>query len=148
VNAHRLISDIAGLTAIASAAASVTWALTYFKVLSSPLITALIGVPILAGVALYVWYVSVEGRKADAEQWMMGTIFTPFIGAISFAIDVLVGSTGGHFDNFVQAAFHAGSPFGIVLTVFICPVGTIICLGGWLRCGLLQHFNPKSDIED
>ena len=79
---------------------------------------------------------------------MMGTIFSPLIGAMSFAVDVFTGSTAGHYDNFVQAAFHAGSPFGIVLTLIICPVGTIICLGSWVRCGLIQHFEPKSEIDD
>ena len=126
MSGHRWASDIAGLSAVAAATVAVSWALTYSQVLNSPWIATLVAVPILTGASLFSWYLNTSGRTATAEQWMMGTIFSPLIGAMSFAVDVFTGSTAGHYDNFVQAAFHAGSPFGIVLTLIICPVGTII----------------------
>lgn len=115
------------------------------KVLDSVLVAGLIAVLVLVGIALYVWYVSEGGRKADSDKWKAGTIFTPFLGTMFFAIDVFIGSSSGHYDSFIQAALHAGGPFGIVLTVLTCPVATIICLGSWVRSSLLERTKPLSD---
>jgi hypothetical protein len=73
------------------------------------------------------------------------TLFTPLIGAVFFAIDVFVGSTTGSYSNFVQAACHAGGPFGIVITALICPVMTIVAAGSWMRSALLDRVVPRPD---
>ena len=136
------ICDLAGLATVAAASAAFLHALVWTNVLSDFWIVFLIALPCMAGASLWAWYVNESARNADAEKWLMGVLFTPLFGAISFAIDVFTGSTNGHYDNFVQAAFHAGSPFGIVLTVLICPVGTILCIGGWVRSVLIESLNP------
>jgi hypothetical protein len=46
-----------------------------------------------------------KSRELGTEHWMMGTIFTPLLAAISFAIDVFTGSANGNHDNLFQAAF-------------------------------------------
>jgi hypothetical protein len=148
VRKFALISDIAGLFTVVASTGLAVLGLTYFGIFSAPWIAEIIAAPILVGATLYAWYVSEGGRRADTETWMMGTIFTPLFGAMSFAIDVFTGSTTGHYSNFVQAAFHAGSPFGILLTVMICPIATIICAGSWVRRSLLDRFFPKSEGSD
>lgn len=147
MRALRLTCDTAGLVVVAAGTCSAVWFLVYFGVLNSPWITAAIALPVLLGATLYVWYVTQAGRKTDAENWLYGTIFTPLFGAMSFAIDVFIGSSNGHYSNFVQAGFHAGGPFGIVLTVCICPIGTVICAGSWARSSLLDRWFPKPEAD-
>jgi len=74
------------------------------------------------------------GRKMDPNQWAAAVLFTPLIGAVFFTVDVFVGGSNGKYNNFLDAAAHAGSPFGFPLTVLTCPVLTIIALGSWIRC--------------
>lgn len=58
--------------------------------------------PALAGAALYAWYASEKGKIAATEEWMLGTLLSPLVGAVFFAIDIFVGSMSGHYANFVQ----------------------------------------------
>jgi hypothetical protein len=142
-----MLCDIAGLSAVALGSVLAIWALTPFDVLGNSKIVCLITAPVLIGVALYTWYASKEVRNKDAEWWRNLTLITPFIGAISFTIDVFVGSTSGSYANFVQAGFHAGGPLGIPVTVSIFPATTIIGAGSWLRSSLLEHLLPKSQSD-
>jgi len=118
------------------------WALVPFDVLGNPKIVGLIAAPILVVATLFVWHVSEQGRNKDADWLRNLTISTPFVGAISFGIDLLVGSTNGSYTNFVQTASHAGGPFGIVITVLICPISTIVAAACWVRSTLLERFFP------
>jgi hypothetical protein len=136
-----------GLIIVVAGAAAAVWILSYYGVLTDRWIAGPIAAPILSAAALFTWYVSKDGLKADTEAWKMGTIFTPLLGAMSFGVDVLIGSTHGNYANFVQTAFHAGGPFGIVVTVLICPIGTIICAGSWARRGLMDVWFPKPDED-
>ena len=137
---RKVVCDIVGLCIVAIGTILAVWALIPFDVLGNAKVVAMIATPTLIGAALYTWYVSKTGQKNDTDAWMGLTLFSPLIGAVSFAIDVLVGSIHGHYSNFVQAASHAGGPFGIVVTVLICPIGTIISAGSWARSALLDHF--------
>jgi len=143
----RMICDVAGSALVVVGSGVAVWVLAYFEVLSEPWITAFIAAPILVGAALWTWYASKAAQDFDTEKWMAGTLSTPLLGAASFAIDVFIGSTHGHYANFVQAAFQAGSPFGILLTVLICPIGTIICAGSWVRSALLDRWFPRPEED-
>jgi hypothetical protein len=147
VSKLKPICDLAGLSLIVAGGSVSIWALTWFGVLSEPWIAGMIVAPALVGAALYAWYASEKGKTADTEEWKISTLLTPLLGAIFFAIDVFIGSMNGHYANFVQAAFHAGSPFGIMLTVLICPIVTIICAGSWVRSSLLDHWFPKPNRD-
>jgi hypothetical protein len=148
LNGTRWISETFALTAVVLGTAASVWGLTAVEVIGSPWITTAIAEPVMIAGALYAWHVHEKLKEADPERWMMGTIFAPLLGAISFAIDVFTGSTHGNYDNFFQAAFHAGGPFGIVVTVLICPIGTIICMGGWVRGSILERFGPSRKLDD
>lgn len=135
---RRVICDVAGLSVVALGTVLAVWALTPFDVLGNAVIVVLVAPPLLMVAALYTWYVSKTGQKKDTVAWKGLTLSSPLIGAVSFAIDVFVGSTHGHYSNIVQAAFHAGGPFGILVTVLICPIMTIIAAGSWVRSRLLK----------
>lgn len=143
----RVICDVAGLAVVVVGTGVVVWVLVSFDVLNDPWVAGLIAAPTLIGTTLYTWYASKAGQDFDTEKWMAGTLSTPLLGAVFFAIDVFIGSTHGHYANFVQAAFRAGSPFGILLTMLVCPIGTIICAGSWMRSALLDRLFPKPEID-
>jgi hypothetical protein len=147
MNGTRWISETLALAAVAAATAASVWALVAVQVIDSPLIIVTIAEPVMIMAALHAWHGHKKSRNAGAENWMAGTILTPLLGAASFAIDVFVGSFHGTYSNFFQAGFHAGGPFGIVVTVLICPIATIICLGGWIRCSILERFGPNHELE-
>lgn len=145
MTATRWYAEISALAAVAAGIVMVVWALTLVQVVNSPWTTGLIATPITCWIALYAWHES-KSRNFDSEKWISGIISTPLLGAICFAIDVFVGSGNGHYDNFLQAGFHAGGPFGILITVLVCPVGTLVCIGGWIRCSILKRLNPDTTV--
>jgi hypothetical protein len=98
----------------------------------------LIALPFLVGACLWVWHISEKTRNWKSNIWGYALLFTPIVGAISFAIDVLIGGSNGHYKTFLEAASYAGSPFGFPLTVLICPVATFIAFGSWIRCVILH----------
>ena len=134
------LADVIGVTVVALASGMVAAALYHIQAVSQPWVVWLIALPFLIGACFWVWYVSRKTRDWDREKWGYAVIFTPLIGAISFAIDVLVGSSNGHYRTFLEAAVHAGSPFGFPLTVLICPIGTVVAFGSWIRCMMLRVF--------
>ena len=138
---------MAGLVIVETVAIAVVWALAYCGVVSDTKIITLIAIPALALVALYAWYIDEKAKKVNTEAWRAGLIGTLLLGAVSFAIDVFIGSTHGHYSNFVQTAFHAGGPAGIVVTVLICPIGTAVCAGSYVRGLLLDRFFPQFEVE-
>ena len=113
----------------------------------SPLVVGMIAEPVVILAALFAWHVGEKMRKFDANQWRGAAVSTPLIGAVFFAIDIFIGSGNGHYDNLFQAGFHAGSPFGVFATVLVCPIGTIISIGGWIRCSILERFESNHEIE-
>ena len=139
------LPDIIGITAVALASGVLAAALYRMQAVSDPWLVWLIALPFLVGGSLWMWHFSSKTRAWDSEKWGYMVIFTPVIGAVSFGIDVLVGSSNGHYKTLLEAASHAGSPFGFPLTVLICPIGTLVALGGWLRSLLVQASKPNSE---
>jgi peptidoglycan biosynthesis protein MviN/MurJ (putative lipid II flippase) len=144
----RWIPDIAGSAAVAAGSAGALYAFRWAGVLEQTRIALLIALPCMTGAALWAWFVNEKGRKMTADEWRSGVVVTLILVAVFFPIDILMGYRHGQYQNFVQAAFHAGSPFGIVLTLGVCPVGTLICLGGWVRSQLLARLTPVPTSDD
>ena len=132
------LADMIGLAAVALASGAALAALNRTQALNEPWVVWLIALPFLVLASLWLWRVSKKTRDWDINRWVGMLIATLLIGAISFAIDVLVGSSNGHYNTFLEAAAHAGSPFGFPLTVLICPVGTLVAFGSWIRCVILR----------
>ena len=144
-SAPAALPDILGVTTVAVASGAVAAGLYGMHVVSEPWIVWLIALPFLIGACLWVWHGSKRTRDWDSEKRGYAVILTPLFGAISFAIDVMVGSSNGHYKSFLEAASHSGSPIGFPLTVLICPVGTVVALGSWLRCLVVQASKPSSE---
>ena len=132
------LADVIGIAAIALASGAVAAALYRTQAISQPWLVWIIAFPFLVVASLWLWHISEKTRNWESDRWVYALLFTPLVGAISFAIDVLIGSSNGHYKTFLGAASHAGSPLGFPLTVLICPVGTLVALGGWVRCVTLR----------
>lgn len=133
-----VLGDVVGIAVVALGSGAVAAALFRVQAISEPWLVWLIALPFLVGASLWAWHVSEKMRNWDSDTWGYALLFTPLAGAVSFAIDVMIGSSNGQFKSFFEAASHAGSPFGFPLTVLICPIGTLISLGGWIRSVILR----------
>ena len=132
------LADVAGIAAIALASGAVAAALFRSQAISEPWLVWLIALPFLAGASLWAWHVSENLRNWESDKWGYALVFTPLAGAVSFAIDAMIGSSNGHYKSFLEAASHAGSPVGFPLTILICPIGTLISFGSWIRSVILR----------
>ena len=115
------LGDVVGITAIALGSGAVAAALYRLQAISQPWLIWLIALPFLVGASLWVWHVSEKTRNWESDRWGYALVFTPLVGLISLAIDVLIGSSNGPYKTFLEAASHAGSPIGFPLTVLIWP---------------------------
>jgi hypothetical protein len=137
------VPDIVGVTAIALASGAVVAALYRAHVLSQPWLFWLIALPLLIGASVYAWYGSDRTCDWNSRKWGHALILSLLFGIIFFAIDVLVGDLSRHYKTFLEAASHSGL-LGLPLTILVCPVGTVIALGSWVRCLMEQASNPNS----
>jgi hypothetical protein len=140
-NATR--ADATGLAAVALASGAASAALYSMRAIHHPWIIWMIATPCLVAASLWLWHGDKKTQTWDQEEWSALAIFTPLFGAMSFGIDVMVGSSNRTYRTFLEAASHAGSPFGFPLTVLICPIGTILALGGWARCAIIRRLTPE-----
>jgi hypothetical protein len=136
------VPDVAGVTAIALASGAVVAALYRTQALSQPWLFWLISLPLFVGASLCAWYGSDRTSEWNSKKWGHALIVSLLFGAIFFAIDVLVGRSGGHYKTFLEAASHSGL-LGLPLTILVCPVGTVVALGSWVRCLVEQASNSN-----
>jgi hypothetical protein len=84
--------------------------------------------------ALLSWHS--ENRPAQPKSLMRLVVGSVVLGVLFFAIDVLVGSIGSihkPYHSLIDAAGHAGGPFGIITTLLVCPGITIFALASAAR---------------
>jgi hypothetical protein len=95
---------------------------------------------VLACAALYVWHNN-KFYDTTPSGWLIFAAVSIPGAAISFAIDVLVGSSVMHgpAHSFLEAAEHAGSPFGFLMTILICPCFTMLAVAGSIRALILSN---------
>ncbi|HLJ78105.1 MAG TPA: hypothetical protein VKT75_11865 [Acidobacteriaceae bacterium] len=126
------VPDIVGVAAVALASGAVVAALHRMRAVSQPWAFWLVALPLLVGASVWAWYGSDRTSSWDRRKWGYAAIGSLLCGTVFFAIDVLVGSLDGHHKTFLEAASHSGM-LGLPLTILVCPVGTVIAFGGWLR---------------
>jgi hypothetical protein len=102
-------ADIVGIAAVALASGAVAAALYRWQVISQPWLVWLIALPFLVGASLWMWHISEQTRNWKSNRWGYALLFTPLVGAISFAIDVLIGGSNGHYKTFLEAASYSAS---------------------------------------
>ena len=106
---------------------------------SSRLTLGILAVSVLTGLALYFWHKEPPMEHLSSPgEWALAIPISVLIGAVSFGIDVLVGLISNPNLPPIKAGTRAGSPFGFVLTVMICPGFTMLAVAGLLRALLLR----------
>ena len=86
---------------------------------------------VLAVTALYCW----RNKKAlyTPSGWLILALASVIIGAVYFAIDMILGGYQHPGTSGVEAATRVGGMFGFVLTIAVCPGFTMIALSGFTR---------------
>ena len=138
------VPDITGATAVALASGAIVAALSRMKAVSQPWAVWLLALPLLIGASVYAWYGSDRTSSWDTEKWGYAIIASLLSGAVFFTVDVLVGGSDGHYKTFFEAASHSGL-LGLPLTILVCPIGTVVAFGSWLRCLAERASKPKSE---
>jgi len=102
-------------------------------------ITGGIAYAILAAVALGMWHgKEASERFSDTHDWAGVMIGSILLGCMSFGVDILVGSSTHPGMSPIEAGTKAGSPFGFILTIFLCPGVTMVAVAGLIR-SFLEH---------
>ncbi len=126
------MADAIGLAALVLAALLSRWIFPHD--LQDPLLWA-IGIAVLAGSALHFWHKDDDFRKYVSEPSDCVGLATVsvFLGGVSFLVDAAIGSSFGSPHSLIEAAEHAGSPFGFPLTLFLCPGLTLLAISSYMR---------------
>lgn len=96
---------------------------------------------LLACGAMYLWHTKkTTERISEPSEWIAMVGGSLVMGAISFGIDMMIGSMTHRDLSPIQAAMHAGSPFGFPLTVFLWGF-TQVATAGFIRSFLLGTQN-------
>jgi len=88
--------------------------------------------------ALCMWH----GEKTSKQitrpsEWALLAAGSIPIGGMSFGVDMLIGSVSNPGVSPIVAGTRAGSPFGFLLTILICPGMTMIATAGFVRSFLV-----------
>jgi hypothetical protein len=99
---------------------------------------------VLVGAALGMWHgKQASERFSDAHDWVGVVVGSILLGGVSFGVDVLVGSSTRPGMSPIEAGTKAGSPFGFILTIFLCPGITMVALASVIRSFLMQKENTE-----
>ena len=82
-------------------------------------------------------------ERSSTADMLGGAVMSVLAGAVFFAIDVLLGQVFHPELPWLDAATRGSGPFGIVVTILICPMFTFIFLSGAARAQFLKW--RKSD---
>ena len=100
----------------------------------------------LTGLALYFWHKEppVEHLSTPSD-WALAILGSVLIGGISFGADMLIGLITNPKLSPIEAGTKAGSPFGFLLTLMLCPGLTMVAIAGLLRATILQGGTTKTN---
>jgi len=137
-----IVSDALGLTVLAL---QVTFAILWlapnhaYRAVSGTLIYL-----ILAAVALGFWHrEKLAKRFSSPNQWLVLAGGSVLLGGLSFCFDVRIGTIFHSGSSSVfDAASKAVGPFGLALTLLICPGLTTVAVSGLAR-SLLRAQRPQ-----
>jgi hypothetical protein len=130
-----LIADAIGLILIAAQLTLVFWWLVPDD--GTRLIVGIVAYGVLVAVALFLWYGKEAKRFSDAYEWVKLLFGSLLLGLMSFGIDVLIGSSEYPDISPIKAGTKVGSPFGFILTIFLCPGITMIAVASIARSFLV-----------
>jgi hypothetical protein len=103
-----------------------------------------LGFPVLAVCSLFVWHS--DKWPTEPQGILLYALLSIGGGAAFFAIDAVLSTSRYPELPFREAIWHAGSPFGIVLTIAVCPGYTLIALAGAARALLVTRNDSDSTL--
>lgn len=104
-------------------------------------IAGIIAYGVLAGVALSMWHGKRAERFSDGHDWVSLFAGSVLVGALFFGVDMIVGSLNHPGISPFIAGTKAGSPFGFMFTIFVCPGLTMVAVAGFVRSLLIREKN-------
>lgn len=144
VRAHRIVADVIGVCVLAALAALIAWGITAVYTKQDAIWAWAVGFPVAAISALVAWHH--DKWPLDSRDVLLYGLLSIPMGAVSLVVDFLIGSSMYPRLPFRYAVWEVGSPFGIVLTICICPGFTLVALSGAVRAVMLANSTefPKS----
>lgn len=141
-NRRSLISDAVGVLAIG---VQLYWVVRWLVPDDgSRLSLSVLAFIVLTGLALYFWHKNPPMEHLSSPgEWALAIPASVLIGAVSFGADVFVGMINNPKLPPIEAGTKAGSPFGFLLTVMICPGFTMLAVAGLLRALLLRSGSAR-----
>jgi hypothetical protein len=104
------------------------------------LVEGMIAYGILAAGALYMWHKNeMAGKISAPNAWAAIIGASLLLGALSFGVDMILGSFQNPGLSPIEAGTKVGSPFGFMLTVLLCPGLTMVAVAG-----LVRSFLPRT----
>lgn len=101
-------------------------------------IIGIIAYGVLVAAALAMWHGKEAKRFSDAYDWAGVFAGSVLLGALFFGIDMIVGGLDHPGISPFVAGTKAGSPFGFILTIFVCPGVTMVAVAGLVRSFLIR----------
>lgn len=99
---------------------------------------------VLVAVGLGMWHgKEASERFSDAYDWAGVVAGSILLGGMSFGVDVFVESFSHPSMSPIEAGTQAGSPFGFMLTIFLCPGITMVALASVIRSFLIHKENAE-----
>lgn len=86
--------------------------------------------------AILYWHT--ERAPQTVRAWRNYTLWSVVVGILFFLVDLAVGQVVG---AGAEPLPVGGGPFGIVLTLLVCPFFTMICLAGLIRAAFMKRTN-------
>lgn len=141
---HRNVGDAIGLLVLALLAGFVAWLVAVVYGKEDAVWAWSLGFPILAVCGVFAWHS--DKWPAEPQDILLYALLSIGGGAAFFAIDAVLSTSRYPQLPFREAIWHAGSPFGILLTIAICPGFTLVALAGAARALLVTRDDTSSTL--
>jgi hypothetical protein len=127
------MEDIIGVVALAAECA-LAGAIFFF--LAGPVSVWLLLLFFLVVTVAAILYWHTERAPQTVPAWRNYALWSVVVGILFFLVDLAVGqvSRGG-----AETLPVGGGPFGILLTLLVCPFFTMICLAGLIRASFIKR---------
>jgi hypothetical protein len=139
---RRIMADAIGVFVLAVLAAVVAWLLATVYGKENAIWAWSLGFPFLAVSGLIAWHN--HKWPTDPQDAFLYALISIPVGLLFLAVDAIVGGSDQPQLKFRDAIWHAGSPFGIVLTIAICPGFTLVGVAGAARALWVRRNDTSS----
>jgi len=130
---RRVLGDLIGAATLAALTGLIsTFA---FPVVGGTLTGVFLAIYGVLGVPGYVYWLQIE-KSQDRPQWLLQSVLSVGVGALSLIIDTMVGYLLYGSKSILEAAASTGIMFAA--TLLVCPGYTAVALAGWSRSLIIR----------